>query len=151
MPNERTNCCPIQMLKQSKMPMCCSCSNHHAARTMQGQRCWSKEKLKSVQGGDPQRPRWQRLICGQCTTTFFLLNMTTWPIKIQPFFLKNYSCRLSKKQIYLAMLTWTLHPKKNFIISKKIAHKLDHCATRNCFFKDTTRNYCYSNCIHEHA
>ena len=48
---------------------------------------------------------------------FFLLNMTTWPIKIQSFFLNNYSCRLSKKQIYLAMLTWTLHPKKNFIIS----------------------------------
>jgi len=39
------------------MPMCCRCSNHHAARTMQGLRCWSKEELKPVLGGDPQRPR----------------------------------------------------------------------------------------------
>ena len=51
---------------------------------------------------------------------FFLLNMATWPIKIQPFFLKNYSCRLSKKQIYLAMLTWTLHKKKTSSFQRKL-------------------------------
>ena len=51
---------------------------------------------------------------------FFLLNMATWPIKIQPFLLNNYSCRLSKKQIYLAILTWTLHPKEPSSFQRKL-------------------------------